>query len=213
MAWPPQAPHTAAWNSRGPPTVRARFAAARHDGHRCGSLTSPLLAKKVCSPAEKMNSSEQSRQVNVRSWYTLLFLHGADAETEPGPTEMGCRGTVTRTQEGTCASGAAGFRPGTLAARIRAQSIGGQPSDSASETREGQGLGSAHVARPHHLPPGRREPNRRRARPGGMPTRRSPLLAAVLLLVTACSGAATAPPGSLPAPTPTPSLGIEHATG
>src|SRR2546430_14680698 len=72
MAWPPQAPHTAAWNSRGPPTVRARFAAARHDGQRCGSLTKPLLAKKVCSPAEKMNSSEQSRQVNVRSWYTLV---------------------------------------------------------------------------------------------------------------------------------------------
>jgi len=124
IAWPPQAPHTAAWNSRGPPTVRARFAAARHDGQRCGSLTRPLLAKKVCSPAEKMNSSEQSRQVNVRSWYTLVFLHGADAETLVRADQMGVPWTVTRTQEGTCASGAAGLRPGTLAARIRAASIG-----------------------------------------------------------------------------------------
>jgi hypothetical protein len=46
-----------------------------------------------------------------------------------------------------------------------------------------------------------------------MSTRRSPLLAAVLLLVSACSGATSSPPGSTPSPTPVSSLGIEHATG
>jgi hypothetical protein len=71
IAWPPQLPQIAAWNSLGPPTVLARFATARHDGHRCGSFSRPLLAKNACSPAEKVNSSEQSRQVSVRSWYTL----------------------------------------------------------------------------------------------------------------------------------------------
>lgn len=71
IAWPPQLPQIAAWNSRGPPAVRARFATARHEGHRCGSLRRPLLLKKACSPLEKTNSSEQSRQVNDRSWYTL----------------------------------------------------------------------------------------------------------------------------------------------
>jgi hypothetical protein len=49
-----------------------------------------------------------------------------------------------------------------------------------------------------------------------MPTRRAPLFAGILLLVSACSGAAntpSGPPGSTPSPTPAPSLGIEHATG
>ena len=46
-----------------------------------------------------------------------------------------------------------------------------------------------------------------------MSRRRSPLLAGILLLVTACSGPASSPPGSTPSPTPSPSLGIEHATG
>ena len=45
-----------------------------------------------------------------------------------------------------------------------------------------------------------------------MPTRRAPLLAGILLLVSAC-GAASSPPGSTPFPTPLPSLGIEHTTG
>jgi len=67
IAWPPQLPQIAAWNSLGPPVVLARFATARHDGHRCGSFSNPLLAKNACSPAEKVNSSEQSRQVSVRS--------------------------------------------------------------------------------------------------------------------------------------------------
>jgi hypothetical protein len=71
IAWPPQLPQIAAWNSRGPPLVRARLATARQDGQRCGSFNSPLLAKKVCSPLEKVNSSEQSRHVRLRSWYTL----------------------------------------------------------------------------------------------------------------------------------------------
>jgi hypothetical protein len=52
-----------------------------------------LLAKKVCSPAEKMNSSEQSRQVSVRSWYTLWFLLGANAE-RPAPGLLGGRSVV-----------------------------------------------------------------------------------------------------------------------
>jgi hypothetical protein len=71
IAWPPQLPQIAAWNSRGPPAVRACLAAARHAGHRWGSFSRPLLEKNACSPLEKINSSEQSRQVSVRSSYTL----------------------------------------------------------------------------------------------------------------------------------------------
>jgi hypothetical protein len=77
----------------------------------------------------------------------------------------------------------------------------------------GRALESTNVARSHHLRPRRREPIRRGPRPGAMPTRRAPLLAGILLLVSACSGAASSPPGSTPSPTPVPSLGIEHATG
>jgi hypothetical protein len=67
IACPPQAPQIAAWNSRGPSFERARLAIARHDGQRWGSFVNPLLAKKACSPAEKVNSSPQSRQVRLRS--------------------------------------------------------------------------------------------------------------------------------------------------
>src|SRR3954454_51831 len=80
-ACPPQAPQIAAWNSRGPSLERARLATALHDGHRWGSLVNPLLAKKACSPAEKLNSSEQSRQVRLRSWYTLSSPPRLDAVT------------------------------------------------------------------------------------------------------------------------------------
>ena len=69
MAWPPHDPQIAAWYSRGPPTMRARLAIARHDGQRCGSFWSPLLAKNVCSPAENVNVCEQSRHVRKRSSY------------------------------------------------------------------------------------------------------------------------------------------------
>ena len=51
---------------------RARLAAARQLGQRCGSFWRPLLAKNACSPDENRNSSEQSRQKSVRSWYTLV---------------------------------------------------------------------------------------------------------------------------------------------
>jgi hypothetical protein len=71
IAWPPQLPQIAAWNSRGPPTVLARLATARQEGHRWGSLSRPLLEKKVCSPLENVNSPAQSRQVRIRSWNTL----------------------------------------------------------------------------------------------------------------------------------------------
>ena len=71
MAWPPQLPQIAAWNSRGAPMARARLATARQAGHRWGSLSRPLLEKNVCSPLEKMNSPAQSRQVRLRSWNTL----------------------------------------------------------------------------------------------------------------------------------------------
>src|SRR4051812_6861810 len=72
MAWPPQLLQIAAWYSRVPPglALRAFFAAARHDGHRWGSLVRPLLAKNACSPDENTNDSPQSRQVRERSWYT-----------------------------------------------------------------------------------------------------------------------------------------------
>jgi hypothetical protein len=43
--------------------------------------------------------------------------------------------------------------------------------------------------------------------------RRFALLAAILFLVTACSGATSSPSGSPPAASPAPTLGIEHATG
>lgn len=71
IAWPPHMPQIAAWYSRGPPVERARLAAARQLGQRCGSFCKPLLAKNACSPDEKRNSSLQSRQLRVRSWYTL----------------------------------------------------------------------------------------------------------------------------------------------
>jgi hypothetical protein len=72
-AWPPQLLQIAAWYSRvptGPPEARARFAAARHVGHRWGSLVNPLLEKNCCSPDEKTKASPQSRHVSVRSWNT-----------------------------------------------------------------------------------------------------------------------------------------------
>jgi hypothetical protein len=57
-----------------------------------------------------------------------------------------------------------------------------------------------------------REPDRHLRRPGAMLKPSLPLLA-VVLLIAACSGAASSPPGSSTAPTASPSLGIEHATG
>jgi hypothetical protein len=45
-----------------------------------------------------------------------------------------------------------------------------------------------------------------------MPTRRAPVLAGILLLVTACSGAASGPPATA-IPSPVASVGVEHATG
>jgi hypothetical protein len=51
--------------------MRLRFAIARHVGHRCGSFCRPLLAKNDCSPAENVKCSPQSRQVKIRSRYTL----------------------------------------------------------------------------------------------------------------------------------------------
>jgi hypothetical protein len=59
---------------------------------------------------------------------------------------------------------------------------------------------------------GTREPHRGHRRPGAMLRPSLPLLAAVLL-IAACSGTASSPPGSSPAPSPSPGLGIEHATG
>jgi hypothetical protein len=56
------------------------------------------------------------------------------------------------------------------------------------------------------------EPHRGPRRPGAMPSRRTPLLAGILLLVAACSGASVSP-AATPSPSPTPSLGIDHATG
>ena len=44
---------------------------ARHPVQRCGSCSSPLLAKKACSPAENTKASPQSRQFSVRSAYTV----------------------------------------------------------------------------------------------------------------------------------------------
>ena len=62
-----------------------------------------------------------------------------------------------------------------------------------------------------------REPKPGPERPGAMPALRLPLLAGILLLVAACSGAASSSPSSTPAPspsrTPRPSLGIDHPLG
>src|SRR3954451_21762994 len=93
MALPPQLPQIAAWNSRGPPTVLARLATARQDGHRLGSLSRPLLAKNVCSPLEKENSPAQSRQVRIRSWHTLdgSSSSGARPGRGRGPPRRGDR--------------------------------------------------------------------------------------------------------------------------
>jgi hypothetical protein len=113
MAWPPQLPQMAAWNSRGAPTVRARLATARQDGHRWGSLSRPLLEKNDCSPLEKVNSPAQSRQTRLRSWNTLAcsscsarsprFVRGPPRESvEPSAPTGGCAPT-----------GRAGLGPGT----------------------------------------------------------------------------------------------------
>ncbi len=45
--------------------------------------------KKACSPAEKRNSSEQSRQVSVRSWYTFFWSSWLALGGGPGPAR--CR--------------------------------------------------------------------------------------------------------------------------
>src|SRR5258707_2656658 len=101
-------------NSRGPSLERARLANARQDGHRWGSLVNTLLAKNGWSPANKVNSSVQSRQVNVRSWYTLSSpprlgrLDGGVAELTTGRTGM------ARVLGGVRARSARGRRPGTL---------------------------------------------------------------------------------------------------
>ena len=121
-AWPPQAPQIAAWNSRGPSLDRARFATARHDGQRWGSLVNPLLAKKACSPAEKLNSSAQSRQVRLRSWYTLSrpsSLGRGDAK----PPGLQCPNDG-RSRKGDCgrAPGSSGPCPGLIAVKIRVPS-------------------------------------------------------------------------------------------
>jgi hypothetical protein len=113
-AWPPQWPQIAAWNSRGPPTVRARLATARQEGHRCGSFNRPLLEKKACSPLENTNSPAQSRQVRVRSWNTL------SRSSWCGPiAPVICRGPPRRTglftdaDRRARADGSTGLGPGT----------------------------------------------------------------------------------------------------
>ena len=91
IAWPPQLQQIAAWNSRGPPAVRACFAAARHAGQRWGSFSRPLLEKNACSPLEKTNSSEQSRQVSVRSSYTLSGASSGVVALDKPPVVSGER--------------------------------------------------------------------------------------------------------------------------
>jgi hypothetical protein len=51
-----------------------------------------LLAKNACSPLEKTNSSEQSRQVSDRSWYTL-------SRTSCGARRCHVPAPVTRTRD------------------------------------------------------------------------------------------------------------------
>jgi len=87
IAWPPHWAQIAAWYSRGPPAVRARFAAARQVGHRCGSFTRLLLTKKACSPDEKVNCSPQSRQARRRSWYTSRGPPSADSTAPSAGSE------------------------------------------------------------------------------------------------------------------------------
>ena len=98
IAWPPQLPQIAAWNSRGPPAVRACFAAARHAGQRWGSFSRPLLEKNACSPLEKTNSSEQSRQVSDRSSYTLSGASSGVVALDKPPVCLGERRNRTAFQ-------------------------------------------------------------------------------------------------------------------
>src|SRR4029077_7404340 len=112
-AWPPQAPQIAAWNSRGPSVDRARLATALHDGHRWGSLVKPLLAKKACSPAEKLNSSAQSRQVRLRSWYTLSGPPSTRTPPDGRARDRDGDGPTAGTRGQGCASARPGLEPGT----------------------------------------------------------------------------------------------------
>src|SRR6185437_15039082 len=61
--------------------MRTRFALARQLGQRWGTFCSPFSAKKRCSPPEKMKSSAQSRQVRVRSSYTVSVLRSLEGRT------------------------------------------------------------------------------------------------------------------------------------
>jgi hypothetical protein len=48
-----------------------------------------LLEKNACSPLEKTNSSEQSRQVSDRSSYTLSGTSSGDVALDKGPRKLG----------------------------------------------------------------------------------------------------------------------------
>ena len=196
-------PQIAAWNSRGPPTVRARLATARHDGQRCGSFSRPLLAKKACSRLEKTNSSAQSRQVNVRSSNTLHTLLGQQRSATPRESRCPMLGTAQGAlQEGTRSVGPGTGDPELLGVKIR--------------------VASSPFPR---LDPFR-EPVRPTRRRGAMPAlTRHALLPVLALAVVACSSsgaspspsASAAPPSSAPSAAPSPSAGpvgaIDHQTG
>jgi hypothetical protein len=54
-----------------------------------------LLEKNACSPLEKMNSSEQSRQVSDRSSYTLSGTSSGVAALDKAPGASTNSGTAT----------------------------------------------------------------------------------------------------------------------
>jgi hypothetical protein len=85
-------------------------------------LVNPLLEKKACSPAEKMNSSVQSRQVKLRSWYTLSRPSCArPVDGVVRGTEWGRVGDGARLKG--CAPGRTRARgPELIAVKIRAPS-------------------------------------------------------------------------------------------
>jgi hypothetical protein len=81
-----------------------------------------LLAKNACSPLEKVNSSEQSRHVRVRSWYTLsrssCGVSAPDGVTAP----EGVAGSIDRSRRPSTSSTVPGAAPELLTRRIAAAS-------------------------------------------------------------------------------------------
>ena len=81
-----------------------------------------MLTKKACSPAEKLNSSAQSRQVRLRSWYTLSRPSSARTHDGEDRDTEGATGRRRARVEGVRTRSARARSPELIAVKIRAPS-------------------------------------------------------------------------------------------